>query len=622
MRHISNILFLLLLLFTSCAEKSNDQQVQEWIAENAIPLKTVQAGSGFEDLEPLKDVIGDARIVSLGEPTHGNREVFQMKHRLIEYLVKEKGFNLFALECPFGEAFDVNQYVLEGIGTPEQALAGIYYWTWDTEEFVELLKWMRAYNADPTHTTKVKFYGFDVQDPERSARVMLEYLEKVDPELWQSTKSELAILQIQFSDPIALGRRPYIPEEYDEASLLEIKRVMKAFQQNQQQYVSATNEEEWMLAKHYARQVEIYIEACTNDGKNYLDMRENGQAENIKWILDREGASSKAIVWAHNCHVSNAAPNGQANQQGYYLRKMYGDQLKIIAMLFNQGGFKALDVNIPSKGVYNFSVGQAPPGTLEYTLASTKHSLAVLDMHQLPKKGAVRDWFYTIRPTRHSGGGYDENKPEDYFWSYIPAEAYDVLVYLDSTTSVKSVNKTVYEYVWMLDKKLDNPTNLDFESDPAGEAPEDWVVWSKFQRLGAALLVTDENPYQGKHAAMIHRPEGISFGEINPNLTQRIDASQYKGKTIRLKAACRSTVKEPGFAFFRLSIDPDILQSAHDGLPPLFDSLDSVRIETSEWNVYEVEAKVPEKAGSITYGIYLRDPGTVWIDAVEIEIVE
>lgn len=622
MRQITSILFLLLLLLASCSERSNDQQVREWIAENASPIKTVEAGNGFDDLQPMKEMVKDARIVSLGEPTHGNREVFQLKHRMIEYLVEEMGFSIFALECPFGEAYDINRYVVDGIGDPEKALAGIYFWTWDTEEVLALIEWMRTYNADPNHDKKVKFYGFDIQDPERAARVMLEYLEKVDSELWQSIKTELAILEVQFSDPIGLGRRPYIPQEYDDASLLEIKRVMSAFQQNKQQYISATSEREWLWAKQHARQVEIYIEACTNDGENYAEKRDHGQAENIKWILDHEGASSKAIVWAHNCHISNAAPKEEINMQGYYLRKMYGDQLKIFGLFFNQGGFKAIDANMPSKGMYNFSVGQAPPGTLEHTLALAQHSLAAVDMHQLPKKGPIREWFYTKRPTRHSGGGYDENKPEDYFWSYIPAEAYDVLVYLDTTTPVKSINDADYDYIWMLDKKLDNPTNLDFESDPAGEVPESWLVWSKFQRLGVELHVTDQNSYQGRHAAMIHRPEGISYGEITPNLTQRIDASQYKGKTIRLKAACRSVVEAPGFAFFRLSIDPSVLQSAHDGLPPLFDSLDSVRIETSDWKVYEIEAKVPEEAGSITYGIYLRDPGTVWIDDVEIEIIE
>ena len=619
---ILSIICLLFVLLTSCKQKSTDDYVSDWIVDHAIPLKTVEAGNGFEDLTPIGKIVSNARIVSLGEPTHGNREVFQLKHRFVEYLVTEEGFNLFALECPFGEAFDVNQYILEGIGTPEEALAGIYFSTWDTKEFVELLKWMRAYNADSAHTTKLKFYGFDMQDPERSARVMLDYIKKVDTELYQSVKAELAILEIQFSEPISLGRRPYIPKEYDEASLLAIKNVMNAFQQNKETYKSKTTEKEWVWALHYARQVELWIEACFNDGENYDEIRDKGQAENIKWMLDQEGESSKAIVWAHNCHVSNASPKDDINMHGYYLRKMYGDQLKIFGLFFNRGGFKAIDTNIPSKGMFNFSLGQAPPGTLENTLAATQHSLAVLDMHELPKKGPVREWFYTERPTRHSGGGYDEKKPEDYFWSYIPAEAYDVLVYLDRTSPVISVNDDAYEYIWMLNKKLDTPTNLDFEEDSNGEEPSGWMVWSKFQRLGVELLVTNKNPYQGKHAAMIHRPEGVKFGEITPSLTQRIDATPYRGKKIRITATARSEVKDRGFSFFRLAIEPDILQSAHNGSPPLFDSLDEFRINSANWETIQIEAEVTEVANTINFGIYLRDSGTVWIDDVAIEIIE
>ncbi|MCE2612322.1 erythromycin esterase family protein [Flavobacteriaceae bacterium D16] len=615
-------LFLLLLSLFSCAEKSGDYQVKEWISEHAVPITTVQPSSGFDDLEPIKDMVGDARIVSLGEPTHGNREVFQLKHRMIEFLVEEMGFNNFILECPFAEAYDINRYILEGIGDPKKALAGIYFWTWDTEEFLALIEWMRTYNADPSHETKVKFYGMDVQDPERAARVMLDYLKKVDPKLEESVRPELGILEVQFSEPVSLGRRPYIPEEYDETSLLEIKRVMNAFQQNKQAYISVTSETEWSWAKKHTRQVEIWIEACINDGENYAEIRDKEQAENIKWVLDQQGDSSKAIVWAHNCHVSNAAPKDDVPMHGYYLRKMYGDQLKIFGLFFNQGGFKAIDAHMPSRGMTDFFVGKVPDNTLEHTLSSSQHAIAVLDLNELPEKGPIHQWFNTLRPTRHSGGGYNENKPEDYFWSYVPAEAYNILVYIDSTTPTKSINDAAYEYIWMLDKKLETPTNLDFESGYPGDAPEGWMVWSKFQRLDVEFSVNDINPYKGKQSAMIHRPDGIAYGEITPSLTQRINASHYRGKTIKIKAACRSLVKAPGFAFFRLTVDPGVLESAHHGMPPIFDSLDSVRIETSDWNVYEIEAKVPEEASSITYGIYLRDSGTVWIDTVSIEVIE
>ena len=616
------LLSIITFLFTACIQQSAEDLVEEWVTEHAIEISTVEAGNGFDDLLPIGKIVDGARIVSLGEPTHGNREVFLLKNRLVEYLVTEKGFNIFALECPFGEAYDVNKYILEGIGTPEEALAGIYFWTWDTKEFVELLEWMRAYNADTTHTKKVKFQGFDIQDPERSARVMLEYIKKVDQELWQSVKGELEILEIQFSDPTTLGRRPYIPEEYDEASLSAIKSVMEAFQVNKEVYISKSSQEDWVNALHHSRQVELWIEACYNEGENYVEIRDQGQAENIKWILDQEGDGSKAIVWAHNCHVSNAAPKDDVNMHGYYLRKMYRDELKIFGLFYNRGGFKAIDANSPSNGIINFYVDQSPPGTLEHTLAKAQHSLAIFNMEELPNDGPVRDWFYTKRPTRHSGGGYNEKKPENYFWSYAPAEAFDVLVYIDSTNPVLSVNEDAYKYLWKLDKKLNTPTNLNFERDSNGQEPSDWMVWSKFQRLGVEFEVTDENAYEGKNSVKLHRPTGDTFGEITPSLLQSIDATPYQGKKIRVTVACRAKVNDPGFAFFRLVIEPDVLQSAHDGSPPLFDSLDKFRISSADWDILQIEAEVPQIANTLTYGIYLRDPGTVWMDDLNIEVIE
>lgn len=67
-----------------------DPQRVRWLRKQAIPLTTAEPGSGFDDLRPLKRMIGKARVVALGEPTHGSREVFQMKHRLLEYLASER----------------------------------------------------------------------------------------------------------------------------------------------------------------------------------------------------------------------------------------------------------------------------------------------------------------------------------------------------------------------------------------------------------------------------------------------------------------------------------------------------------------------------------------------------
>src|SRR6185295_6792181 len=82
-------------------------QATTWSKERAIPFSTPQSGHGFDDLQPLKKVIGDARIVSLGEPTHGTREAFQMKHRLMEFLATEMGFTIFSIEANMPESYEL-----------------------------------------------------------------------------------------------------------------------------------------------------------------------------------------------------------------------------------------------------------------------------------------------------------------------------------------------------------------------------------------------------------------------------------------------------------------------------------------------------------------------------------
>ena len=99
------------------------QEAHAWARSNAIPLASVEAGHGFIDLEPLRAIIGDARIVSLGEATHGTREFFQLKHRLLEYCVSELGFTIFGIEASYPECLRINDYVLHGTGNPLDALA-------------------------------------------------------------------------------------------------------------------------------------------------------------------------------------------------------------------------------------------------------------------------------------------------------------------------------------------------------------------------------------------------------------------------------------------------------------------------------------------------------------------
>ena len=78
-------------------------------------------------MQPLKKIVGDARVVSLGEATHGSREFFQFKHRMLEFLATEKGFTIFSIEANMPEAYRLNDYVLNGKGDPAALIKGMYF---------------------------------------------------------------------------------------------------------------------------------------------------------------------------------------------------------------------------------------------------------------------------------------------------------------------------------------------------------------------------------------------------------------------------------------------------------------------------------------------------------------
>jgi erythromycin esterase len=596
--------------------------VARWLASEAIGLRTTEPGSSFSDLQPLKEVVGDARIVALGEPTHGNREVFQLKHRMIEFLVTEMGFNVFALESPMAETFDLNEYVLTGIGDPASALAGIRYWTWDTEEVLELIEWIREYNANPAHMRKVRFYGFDVQDPERAARVTLDYLRRVDPDLAEGVRPALGTFATGFSLPEYGGLRPIIPGEGETPAIRAIGDVVSTLDARRDEYVAATSDPEWTLARQHARLLARYIEASSNDGRDWSTVRDRAMAENVGWILEHEGPDTKIILWAHNSHVANAFPWG-IEALGSHLRRMYGPEVVIFGFLFNRGGFRAIDAGAPSAGMRNFTVGQAPEGTVEAMLASAGLELAVVDLRRVPPGGAVADWFREPRPTRHSGGGYNESDPERYLLEYKMPEAFDALVYLHESTPVRPVNEADYDVLWVRQDQRPMPVNLDFESGSPGEAPEGWLAWSKHRRLGYEMLTTADAAHQGSHAAMIRRAPGKRYGEAAASLSQRIDAARYRGMTIRLRAASRAELaNDMSFAFLRLAIDGRAPENIHDQPTPAFDSLDEYQVTSSEWRIYEIVADVPEDAVVISYGLFLAGEGSAWIDDVSLEVVD
>lgn len=148
-----------------------------------FPLASVEPGADPADLAPLRELVGDARIVALGECTHGTREVFALKERLVEHLVTELGFDAFGIEASMPDTLPLGAYVGggDGDGDPAALVKGMGFWTWSTPEVRDLAERLRAVNQDHPDAP-VHWVGFDMQAPGSAAAALAARLRDHDPQ--------------------------------------------------------------------------------------------------------------------------------------------------------------------------------------------------------------------------------------------------------------------------------------------------------------------------------------------------------------------------------------------------------------------------------------------------------
>ena len=402
------------------------REVTSWFKSAAMPLDSTNPESGLDDLRQMESTIGDARIVAMGEETHGTREFFQLKHRMLEFLVEKKGFTVFGMEANWPESLAINDYVLNGTGDAEEALDSFHFWTWNTEEVLNMIRWMRKYNQDPKHTNKVKFLGFDMQVAYVAVRNAERYLEKVDPGEAKVASRVLAPLSDAERERESAGRSRYFWQRTEQ----RIESLLAWLEHRKKVYVEASSLEEWTLARHNLEIVRQAVEMHSVDRSGNFSPRDQAMAANVKWILEQEGPESKIMLWAHNGHVSTA-PLGDGESMGAILRKTYGEKMVVCGFSFDQGSFQALQ---RGKGLQQFTVGPAIPGSLDAALAAAGIPLFAVDLRGAPSSGAVAQWLNTPQPMRSIGAIYSGDTPDAYFGLVSP-HSFDVIFFVERTTA-------------------------------------------------------------------------------------------------------------------------------------------------------------------------------------------
>jgi erythromycin esterase len=423
-------------------EKNRKRQtVIAWLRENSIPLKTVEAGNGFADLQPLKKVFKNARFVGLGEATHGTREFFQFKHRMVEFLVREMNFRVFAIEASYAACENINDYISGKTADGAKALDSQGFWTWNTEEVRAMLDWMRSYNAGVSADKKLKFVGFDIQFNQSGKDKLLEYLKRVALE--RATETE-EFFKVNLDDLNSVLGTPQQQQEA-KAKLRELQAkyndLFVFLELSGASLAAKSSQAEYEQMREYARVLAQYLDSYTNvDSNNGPALRDLYMADNFRRIAAREPAGTRFIIWAHNGHISTTDYGGVYQTFGYHLRRFYGDDYYALGFSFNQGSFQAREAqpkDASRRMLISHTVGGAPENSLDWYLTQTGVKALVIDFRAGEKIADVNEWLVSPHPMRSVGSVFSINFERQSFVPTTISKDYDGLFFIDTTTRAR-----------------------------------------------------------------------------------------------------------------------------------------------------------------------------------------
>lgn len=287
---------------------SEDEKViVNWLKQNSIPIRHIEAGKGYADLQPLKSILKDVRVVGLGEATHGTRECYLLKHRLFEFLVAEMGFNTFILEASFSACQAINDYVLFGKGDRATLLTAQGFVVWDTEEWTEFLDWLRSYNKGVVDEHKVQFWGMDLWHNEFGGKNIIDYLQKVAPALVESATFVIEAITKEDTKP------GFLIDEDSKKKLVQIlpklQELIDTMLENKNKFVRSSSQLEFDLILQNTQVMKQWVMVATAglrpESQSETFSREFCMAENLLFWIDRYGPSSKFVVSAHIWHIQS-----------------------------------------------------------------------------------------------------------------------------------------------------------------------------------------------------------------------------------------------------------------------------------------------------------------------------
>jgi erythromycin esterase len=399
------------------AQTRSDEAVRSWVRARLTSLTTQDSAAAPASLSGLKSVIGNARVIGLGEGAHGVQEFLATRNRLLELLVEQGGVTAIAAETGYTESAAVDDYVLGGGRLDAATIGSVFSWSVGTPylENETLIEWIRAFNARPTTKRKVRFYGLDLtggrggqfSQTHLALDAALAYVATVDSASAKGFRDRFSPFAGRFTsagfDSLSIAERSGVSSV--------IADLVGLFERRQVAWIDRTSADAYDRSYRNAvmlRELDANFRAAREES-NPQAQREAAMAHNLLWVLQHEGAGGRVLLYEANWHVSKGPMSTDrfGSSLGEHLHAMLGPDYVAIGTMCG-----ASEQNIV-----------APPDSSGLaSLASRLHIPAfILALRDIPADGPVGEWFRAPRPLQ--AGRNDV---------MVVNRAFDAVVYFDA----------------------------------------------------------------------------------------------------------------------------------------------------------------------------------------------
>jgi erythromycin esterase len=413
----------------------NETEVVSAIKQWAHPLSS-KAG-----LEPLFNRIGDARIVMLGEASHGSHEYYTWRTYISKRLIEEKGFHFIAVEGDWPDCYRLNRFI-KGYDTGNKSAFKVLHefnrwptWMWANWEIVALADWLQKHNTGLPANRKAGFYGLDVYSLWESMESIMQYLRKTDPAALAVAEEAFQCFEPYGKEGTAYARASrFVPELCQQEVVEMLKEIQKKLPAYNTDYENVFSAEQNALV---AVNAEKYYRAMITGGPHSWNLRDRYMTDTLERLLQFHGSNAKAIVWAHNTHVGDARATDMANEGmfniGELARMQWGDK-EVVLVGF--GSYKGTVMAGKSWGapMKKIQLPEARKESWEYLLHKAGKENKLLWMNDFLGNDMLME-----HPIGHRAVGVVYNPVYEQYGNYVPTilpMRYDAFIYLDETRAL------------------------------------------------------------------------------------------------------------------------------------------------------------------------------------------